>query len=179
MNAQELRLVDPTAELERAYTEMVLDFRAAGEPFHQGYYDDLADFPAFVRKLLGQARGENLPEGYVPCNHYWLVRNGTTVTGTSRLRHRLIPTLKNEGGHIGYDIRPSERGKGYATRLLAMTLEKARAMGIPRALVTCDDDNAASARVIEKNGGRLAGRGVSDRTGKAVRRYWIDLGRQP
>jgi len=48
-------------------------------------------------------------------------------------------------------------------------------MGLSRVLVTCDEDNLASRRVIEKNGGELASRGISERTGKPVLRYWIDL----
>ena len=176
MSLEDVQLVEPTAELRESYLAMVHEFREAGERFQQDYYDDLADFPAMVRKLRGQSRGDSLPEGYVPCSHYWLVRGGAVVLGTSRLRHRLMPRLEHEGGHIGYDIRPSERGKGYATHLLALTLEKARAVGVREALLTCDTDNAASARVIERNGGRLAGRGFSERTGKAISRYWIDLG---
>ncbi|MHB8934154.1 MAG: GNAT family N-acetyltransferase, partial [Bellilinea sp.] len=93
----------------------------------------------------------------------------------SRLRHRLTPLLEEEGGHIGYDIRPSERGKGYATLLLALTLEKARESGMAGVLVTCDEDNIASARVIEKNKGQLLNTVVSQTSGKQVRRYWIDL----
>lgn len=175
MSGEELRLVDPAVEFERGYTDLVLEFRAAGEPFHQGHYDDLADFPAFVEKLKDQARGVGLPPCYGPCNHYWLVRGGEVV-GTSRLRHGLTPKSEHEGGHIGYDVRPSERGKGYATTLLALTLDKARRRGLARVLLTCDDDNAASVRVIEKSGGQLEDRRISQRTGKIIRRYWIDLG---
>jgi len=97
------------------------------------------------------------------------------VLGTMALRHYLTPLLEDVGGHIGYAIRPSERRKGYGTRILALTLERARAMGLGRVLVTCDTDNLGSARVIQRNGGALASEGHSVRTGTRVSRYWIDI----
>jgi predicted acetyltransferase len=86
-----------------------------------------------------------------------------------------VPALEHHGGHVGYAIRPSERLKGYGTRLLALTLDKAREMGLGRVLVTCDTDNFASVRVIEKNGGVLENQVISNRSGKMISRYWIAL----
>ena len=83
--------------------------------------------------------------------------------------------LEVEGGHIGYAVRPSARGRGVATHLLALTLLEARRRGLSRVLLTCDDDNRASARVIEKNGGREIEPTISPRSGKVVRRFWIDV----
>ena len=95
--------------------------------------------------------------------------------GMSRLRHGLVPHLKKEGGHIGYHIRPSERNQGYGTRILGLTLDKARELGLSEVRVTCDQDNIASVRVIEKNGGRKTGEAISERTGNRVNQYWITL----
>ncbi len=147
MNEQKLVLVDPTVELRASYLAMLDDFRAAGEPFH-GYEQDEVrrEFAAFVQRLKDSACGVGLPEGRVPQTHYWLVRDAV-VLGTVRLRHRLTPRLVSYGGHIGYDIRPSARGKGYATWMLGAVLGKARALGLQGVLVTCDTDNPASARV--------------------------------
>ena len=72
-------------------------------------------------------------------------------------------------------IRPSQRRRGYGTRILALTLDKARLLGLERVLVTCDDDNLGSARIIEKNGGLLASKGLSTSSGVLIRRYWIAL----
>ena len=69
------------------------------------------------------------------------IHNGHKSPGSLRLEHVFSPPL---------------RGKGYGTQMLRFALEKARALGIERALVTCDDNNIASARVIENNGGKLA-----------------------
>ena len=57
------------------------------------------------------------------------------------------------GGHIGYEVRPSERSRGHATAMLRAVLPHAAARGIDPALVTCDVSNAASRTVIEVNGG--------------------------
>jgi predicted acetyltransferase len=83
--------------------------------------------------------------------------------------------LEEEGGHIGYDVRPSERRQGYGTLLLRLTLNQARALGLKRVLVTADTPNVASWRIIEKNGGVLHTEALSQQTGGLLRKYWIEL----
>lgn len=77
------------------------------------------------------------------------------------------------GGHIGYGVRPSARGRGLATWALSVVLDEARQLGLKRVLVTCDDTNIASARTIERNGGQLED--TRDTELGHTRRYWIDL----
>ena len=110
----------------------------------------------------------------MPATTYWLVRPDGTILGQAGLRHRLTPALEDFGGHIGYAIRPSARGKGYGTKMLAMALDEARDMGLPRVLITCDPANIASVRVIQKNGGVVASKSVAY-TGRMTSRYWIEL----
>jgi predicted acetyltransferase len=177
MDDERLALVAPAVAFDAPFVEMMDDFDAAGEHTQFRGTDALArtDFPAYVRVLEERARGANLPPGYVPDSQYWLVRDGATVLGVVSLRHYLTPALDDVGGHIGYSIRPSERRKGYGTRVLALALERAAALGLARVLVTCDTDNIGSARIIEKNGGVLASQGYSERTQSTVSRYWIEL----
>jgi predicted acetyltransferase len=174
---ERLDLVAPSPDLKDAFLTMVAEFEAAGELDQLSRATILAreDFDAFLRLLNDRARGVNLPIGFVPEDIYWLVRDGATVLGTTGLRHYLSPTLADVGGHIGYSIRQSERRKGYGTRLLALVLERARARGLDRVLLTCDTDNIGSARIIEKNGGVLASQGFSPITQTHVSRYWIGL----
>jgi predicted acetyltransferase len=173
MGMDNVRLVEPTADLEAEFREMAAEWREEGQ---DRFADALGGFAAYVATLEKQKDPQDLSPNWVPWSTFWLVTDQNRVVGTSRLRHWLVPQLQVEGGHIGYDVRPSERSRGYGTALLALTLEKARDLGLGEVLVTCDRDNAASVRVIEKNGGREIGRGVSEDSGKAVNRYRIVLG---
>jgi predicted acetyltransferase len=85
------------------------------------------------------------------------------------------PALEKKGGHIGYYIRPSQRGKGYGNLILHLSLEKARELGLKRVLVTCDDNNDASLKTIENNGGKLVDKIKGEGSVVLTRRYWIDL----
>jgi predicted acetyltransferase len=83
------------------------------------------------------------------------------------IRHRLTDRLRQAGGHIGYDVRPSARRRGYATMMLREALPIARGLGVTAALLTCDIDNVASRKVIERVGGVLHDR-HEDKW-----RYWV------
>ena len=155
---------------------MAYDYRESGD---RRYYKEIMadgfDFEGYVTRLHRNSLGICLDEGLVPFTTYWLMCEGKdTIYGVSRLRHRLNKVSQKEGGHIGYDVPPSLRGAGNATELLRQTLQKARAIGLNRVLLTCDADNRASARVIEKNGGVLENQVISDYTRKIVNRYWIN-----
>ena len=164
-----MRLVNPSATWRVAFQDMAREWE--GESVNR-YALALADFDTYVRKLEARRRGEDLPEGWVPGAELWLEHDGY-ILGCGRIRFALTPALENEGGHIGYDIRPSVRGRGHATALLGLLLVEARAFGVERVRITCDEDNAASAKVIERNGGALSGRGLSPETGRVVLQYWV------
>jgi len=176
METEDLQLVEPSLAYRDAFLAFATECATADTPYQQAKYKRaIRDVRGYIRRLQGGARGANLPAGHVPGTTYWLVRGGRDIVATSNLRHRLTPHLEYEGGYIGYGVRPSERRKGYGTAVCRLTLEKARAMGMKRVLITCDTDNLASARIIEKNGGVLENRVVSHETGKMKNRYWVDL----
>lgn len=172
MAEEQITLVEATADLRDALLEMAREFRDTGS---DRYSDALEDVDAYVTRCVDASRGVGLRPGIVPYTQLWLVRDGRQVLAVSSLRHHLTPALERFGGHIGYVVRPSERRKGYGTRLLALTLEKCRERGLERVLVTCDDDNVGSARIIEKNGGVRDTMGTNPNNGKPLRRYWIEL----
>ncbi len=175
MAEEEIKLIEPCEELREGYLDYVNEFSAAEEGYIHGSGVELkGDFSEFVGLLQDYAKGINLPEGWVPGSSYWLVSEGR-VLGVSNLRHALTEFLRREGGHIGYSVRPSERGKGYGTAMVRLVLEKAKELGLEKVLITCDKDNPASARVIEKNGGKLDNELVSKESGKMKQRYWIEL----
>jgi predicted acetyltransferase len=173
--SDELKLIEPIAALEESYRSYVAEARAADDvlvPWVLGFEAD--DFPALLRRLVDAAEGKGVPETFVPHTTYWMVDGSGEVVGVANLRHKLNEELLRENGHIGYSIRPSLRGRGLATRQLALAVQAAVARGIQRVLVVCDRDNAASARVIKKNGGRLENEVPAEDTGKLMQRYWIE-----
>jgi predicted acetyltransferase len=127
----------------------------------------------YLRILADSRAGVNLPEGLVPSTFLVADVDGQIV-GRVTIRHHLSEFLRVEGGHIGYNVLPGFRRRGYATEILRQALIVARSMGIERVLVTTDDDNAGSIAVIEANGGKLDS--VRPATGAmpAHRLYWID-----
>ena len=88
-----------------------------------------------------------------------------------------MDSLLRYGGHIGYGIRYSKWNFGYGTKMLALALKKAKQMGLEKGLITCNDDNIGSAKVIENNGGILQDIIENVVDGKRIytKRYWIEL----
>ena len=107
----------------------------------------------------------------VPATHFWLI-DGQRYLGDLDLRHCLNDSLRRYGGHIGYTIRPSERRKGYGKLVCKLGIQEARKRGIDDILITCDDDNIASCKIIEANGGVLRDK-IDNQRGVLTRRYWI------
>ena len=99
---------------------------------------------------------------------------GRDIVGRVSIRYELNEYLAHAGGHIGYGVRPRYRRRGYASAILEQAVERARAEGVGRVLVVCDDDNAGSATVIERGGGRLESVVTPDDGTPPFRRYWID-----
>jgi len=159
---------------ERSFRRAVNEFKEM-EPewlfaFH---FEASTDFAAYVRRLDCWTKGRELPERFVP-NTFLVGVVGNTIIGRVSLRHELNDYLSKYGGHAGYGVLPSQRNQGYASQMLRLTLPIAAELNIPRLLVTCDADNPASQRVIEKAGGKLEN--VLAEPGKTIpkKRYWIE-----
>jgi len=168
-----IQLVPPTARLRESFLQAVRELQEEGLPWWRGGALETveADVAGFVAKQLADATGRS---GRVPKTHLWAVTEGRFV-GRIAIHHELDDALRVEGGHIGYDTVPSFRGRGVATEMLRLALPVARSLGLTEVLLTCDASNAASIRVIERNGGSLR----ETRTlgeGRVKRHYWIPLG---
>jgi predicted acetyltransferase len=167
------RLVSPSGKVHASFLEALAEYHDEGRHLELPA-DRLADPGEFARYVaavhagvdrpgepnfyLADLRGEappvSWPDGYVPQSVYWWVA-GDEYLGRLAIRHRLTPHLLEEGGNIGFEVRPSARRRGHATAMLAAALPLAAALGIDLARLDCDEGNSASRRVIEGNGGRL------------------------
>jgi predicted acetyltransferase len=138
--------------------------------FGLGYVEGMA-WSVYLRGLADQQRGVDLGPGLVSATFLVAEHDGRLV-GRVSIRHRLTDFLEREGGHIGYGVVPEFRNRGFATAMLEQALVIARLHGVDRSLLVCDDDNVASARVIERCGGELENVALGE-DGVWMRRYWI------
>ena len=176
-----MKLVIPSVEFKESFIEAVREFQACdASDLRTRHYHSMSipelenDFESYLGKLEKMALGEGLPTGWVPATTYWLVDDATFI-GSVNIRHRLTEHLLAIGGHIGYDIRPSMRNRGYGSEILRLALTKTKALGIERALVTCNATNEGSRKIIEKNGGVFESQELDSESGEEKLRYWIDL----
>jgi predicted acetyltransferase len=170
-------LARPDVRLQPSWAETVLEFGSAtlhgSGAWHGSTQLDLTETgcAAFVEMVLqwGDPAFE-LPADRVHSDYFWITDGegaAEEVVGFLALRHSLTPWLLEEGGHIGFSVRPSRRRQGHATRALGLAIPRAAALGLERVLLTCAEGNAGSARTIERNGGIL------EDTRNGTRRYWI------
>ncbi len=128
---------------------------------------------AFLLSIENQRRGINLSPYQVRGRQLVAEVDGEII-GRVSLRFELNEYLTERGGHVGYGVAPAHRRKGYATEILRQALVVIRAEGVDPVLVACDDDNVASSRTIERNGGVLESIAPPNYGEvESVRRYWI------
>ena len=168
-----LKLVKLTAENHSLLVDMMDEWTQTGEKIvpYAIRKVDYHDFDSYLPSLeVGHDRDESL----VPDSTFFCLDTERNIfVGAVNIRHWLNKGLLLNGGHIGDGIRPSERRKGYATKMIALALEECRKLGIDRVLMVCDKSNIGSAKSIMNNGGVLENEIVVD--GSTEQRYWIDL----
>ncbi len=172
-----LKLVKCKKEYQKAIVEMLeewIDYNAKHPEANKSpqaiFKNDYHDFDFYLNNLE-----INAPKnGMVPDSTYFLYdEDNKIMLGAINIRHYLNEYLLNYGGHIGDGIRPSQRKKGYATKMIALALKKCKELNIDRVLLVCDKDNIGSAKSIINNGGILENEILHE--GKLIQRYWIDL----
>lgn len=174
----EPRLIAPNAAYAQSYADALAE--GLGEAPATQYEIDWIreDFADWLRAENDMTRRIVTPDGTevarVPFTNFWLVA-GQEFIGRINIRHHLNSYLEQEGGHVGYAIRTSARGKGYGHMILRLALPELKKLGISKALITCDDTNAPSARIIEKAGGKLQDTITVAGHPVPVRRYWLTL----
>ena len=170
-----IRLILPSMEYDEEIMSLRAELLAAQDKDDFASCSGLDDFDStegWLNHLEAMRRGMT-PS--VPSDCYLAVREKDhRVVGVIDLRHHIDhPILGSWGGHMGYTVRPSERGRGYAKQMLHLNLENCRALGLERVLITCSRDNPASEHTIVANGGVFE-KEISVGSG-FVRRYWIKL----
>ncbi len=169
-----MELVTPSEKYYQSYIDAIEEY----EQNNIDTYDffDISKYDIF-EKMEDYRTGRNLPEGYVKATYFWLVDKDEFI-GEISIRHSLTDSLLRFGGNIGYGIRYSYWNKGIGTIMLSKALVYAKdVLGLNKVLITCNDNNFGSARVIEKNGGILQDKIINtiDGVDRLSRRYWIEL----
>jgi len=166
-----MKLRRPTLADKEAILSMMAEFEETQSAHDGGFWDAEAFvYEAWLESNRDMEMGLGIPEGWVPAVQLVAFARDGQAVGFLNLRLRLSAYLLEEGGHIGYSIRPSERDKGYAKESLRQGLQVAKGKNIKRALVTCSTENPASRAVILGNGGEL------EDVRNGTERYWIELG---
>lgn len=167
-----LSLVKLSEEYKRHLNEMMEEWYATGENIipYVIRRNDYKDFEYYMDNLEVKEGTENL----VPDSTFFSLDEDRDIfVGAVNIRHYLNEALLRDGGHIGDGVRPSERRKGIATKMIGLVLDECRKLGIDRVLMVCDKDNIGSAKSIMNNGGVLENE-ITD--GEVIeQRYWIEL----
>jgi predicted acetyltransferase len=169
MTREFMELISPTAEYQDSYISYIKELGDEERyPFPLDF--EYTDFMALLNKLDSYAKGSRVPENMVPSSTFWLIQNNEIV-GVTNLRHYLNKEIEFCGGHIGLGIRPSFRGNGIGSFLMAESIKKLNARGVKVVHVHCNKDNSASSAMIIANGGKL----ISEfsEANKVIQRYVV------
>jgi len=159
-----MKLITPTMEYDRQIQAFRTEYLASGESMDGG---------ASLRKF--DKTQEWLDQLEPDTSQYICLDEDGKMVGILQLRHKFNDFLRKYAGHIGYAVCPSERRKGYASRMLAGVLPRCRELGIMDVLVTCLENNEGSRRTILKNGGVYESTVFEPESQSSIERYWIHL----
>ena len=136
--------------------------------------DRFSSIEDWLEELKKRSCEDTVPKGLVPSSTYLGVREKDNyIVGMIDIRHYLNEYLTQVGGHIGYGVRKTERNKGYAKQMLKLALEKCKELKIKKVLITCDEDNIASEKVILSTNAKLED--IRNVDGENKKRFWIEL----
>ncbi|ADL50724.1 GNAT family N-acetyltransferase [Clostridium cellulovorans] len=167
----DLFLTEPNEKYKRSFENYILAYKKINdENYFNKYKRALENFYEYLNYLKEHSEGKNLPQGYVATSTFWLI-DREEVVGVVRVRHQEVDTA----GHIGYDISPDYRNKGYGFQILKLALKKAAKIGIKDAIVTCNIENIASKKIIEKNNGKFLETIFDEEEDEHLYKYSINL----
>ncbi|MDN6967162.1 GNAT family N-acetyltransferase [Oenococcus sp. UCMA 17063] len=167
-----LFLDQPKIKYQQSFYKYVESYLTDGEPsYYKKYRLALDDFDQYINILEKESQGIDLPKDCLAQSTFWLVDDKSNVLGVTRIRRQALEF----GGNIGYDISPSYRNKGYGSSILKLALIKASEMNLGKAIVTCEAENIASKKIIEKNRGKFIKSLYLEETKSQILKYEINL----
>ena len=162
-----------------SYTDEIIKYKEeslAESPVINGSagLDRFSSIEVWLEELKKRSCEDTVPKGLVPSSTYLAVsEKDNYIVGMIDIRHYLNEYLTQVGGNIGYGVRKTERNKGYAKQMLKLALEKCKELKIKKVLITCDEDNIASEKVILSANAKLED--IRNVDGENKKRFWIDL----
>lgn len=170
-----MNLVLPCKKYEKGYYELVNSAIKNKDELEMGNaYRNGESYQDMLNRLKDRRNGIGISNRDVPATVYFIIDNHKVV-GTIDLRHKLNDNYFSRLGHVAYYIKPEERKKGYATKALSLAMKKYKKHKMKNILITCFEDNYASRKVIEKNGGKFEKTFYDDVTQKYIQRFWINI----
>ncbi|MBU5225131.1 GNAT family N-acetyltransferase [Clostridium senegalense] len=168
---KDLFLVQPNKNYQKSFENYALAYRKINdEHYFNKYKKALENFQDYLNDLDDYSKGNNLSEGEVITSTFWLI-DKKEVVGVVRIRHEEVECA----GHIGYDISPNYRNKGYGFQILKLALERSIKIGLEEVILTCNIDNIASKKIIEKNNGKFLGTIFDEEENEDMNKYSITL----
>ena len=168
-----LKLVKLDYKYQKQLLDMMNEWSKTGEKIvpYSIRKNNYEDFENYIKVFEDEEKGQ---PGFVPATTLFCIDTVRDIfVGAINIRHYLNESLLLNGGHIGDGIRPTERRKGYATKMIGLALEECKKLGIVKVLMVCDKSNIGSAKSIINNGGVLENEVIVD--GNIEQRYWIEL----
>ena len=173
----DVKLVEASKEHENQamlYRQEYIDF---GEKEINGSSEliEYEDYDKWLKRIAKE-KAIKPSSTHTPSTTYFMIcEDDNKIIGSIQLRHHLTDRLRKDGGHVGYGIRPYERGKGYGVKQLSLALEKAKELGLDKIMISCNKDNIPSDQVAIKNGGVMTGEGFDEDEKKVTEIYWINI----
>ena len=164
-----LFLAEPNEKYQRTFENYAQAYRKINDAYYSNKYKKaLENFQNYLKDLHDYFKGNSLSEGKVITSTFWLI-DEEEVVGVVRIRHKEVEFA----GHIGYDISPTHRNKGYGFIILKLALEECKKLGLEEVILTCNIGNIASKKIIEKNNGKLLGTIYDEEEDESLYKYII------